>query len=89
MPKKEKKSYVKPAYEVEDVFEKMSLACKAGSGPPNCKVSAPICHAPGLFGTSQPLDPGDSLALVAYRLNSAAAVVDHHRHWHITASVDD
>lgn len=28
MPKKEKKSYAKPAYEVEDVFEKMSLACK-------------------------------------------------------------
>jgi len=46
MPEKEKKSYVKPAYEVEDVFEKMSLACKQLKP---CKVAGGVdCTAPGV-----------------------------------------
>lgn len=36
---KKKKVYEKPAYDVEEIFEKMSLACSTTSPPAQCKVT--------------------------------------------------
>ena len=43
----EKKTYEKPAYHREEIFEKMSLAC-VRSGQPPCKTDP--THVPGNVG---------------------------------------
>jgi hypothetical protein len=42
MAKNEKKRYERPVYKVEEIFEKMSLACPAANNPV-CKVSEELC----------------------------------------------
>ena len=48
-----KKIYEKPAYEAEEIFEKMSLACKANV----------LAHCKGLTGTCK--EAGQGFALVS------------------------
>ena len=42
-----KKIYEKPAYEAEEIFEKMSLACKENPGSVMCKAQTGICKQAG------------------------------------------
>lgn len=47
---KQKKVYEKPAYQTEEILEKMSLACEVQSGTV-CKVARNLCKNPGVLAT--------------------------------------
>ncbi len=47
---KKKKAYEKPAYQAEEILEKMSLACQVQSGTV-CKAARNLCKNPAVLAT--------------------------------------